>query len=440
MLEPRLASIVGDSRPSVHRPDLVRSPVIPAPRWDLLSSALAVYLLAAVARVHQLFPILNSLKPLLLSSAVALLLYFVVPPSDARRRPGLVLRTRPMLWMIGVLGWAILSIPGALWIGGAFDTAVNTLLKAVLMAVVLAGSVRGLADVERLCAVYFGGIALYSAVILTRFSVGGDAWRLSGLYYYDANDFATIAVSALPIGLYFVLRRGRPVLRAAAGAGLVMTGVAFIWTGSRGGFLAALAVGVYILTAYSTIPFRWRLMATVSGSLLFAATASDTYWDKMQSIVHLREDYNVQSEEGRMAIWGRGLGYMLGHPILGVGAGNFPTAEGTISPQVVRQSTGHGIKWGAAHNTYVQVGAELGIPGLILFLGMLGAAFRGVATIRRRPPSGRPTDPHLRPLAQALTGALIGFSVGAFFLSLAYTDALYLLVALAAGLRRSVTS
>jgi multisubunit Na+/H+ antiporter MnhC subunit len=63
-----------------------------------------------------------------------------------------------------------------------------------------------------------------------------------------------------------------------------------------------------------------------------------------------------------------------------------------------------------------------------------------VATFRPRPPPGSAVDPRLRPLAQALTGALIGFAVGAFFLSLAYTDALYTLVALAAGLRRSATA
>jgi len=402
--------------------------------------ALAVYLLAAVARVHQLFPLLDHFKPLLLSSAFALFIYFLLPTTHPRRRPNLLFRSRPLLWMLGVLAWAVLSIPGALWVGGAFATAANALLKAVLMALVIAGSVRGVADVERLCGVYFGGIALYSAVILARFNVSGAAWRLEGLYYYDANDFATIAVSALPVGLYFALRRGKLLPRVATAIGLVVTGIAFIWTGSRGGFLAALVVGLYFLIGYSTIALRWRVLATVSSVVLFAATASDTYWEKMRSIVHPQQDYNFESQEGRKAIWGRGIGYMLGHPFFGVGAGNFPTAEGTISPRAEVQSRGHGLKCGAAHNSYIQIGAELGIPGLVFFLAMIATAVRSVATFRPRPPPGSAVDPRLRPLAQALTGALIGFAVGAFFLSLAYTDALYTLVALAAGLRRSATA
>ncbi|HKB46702.1 MAG TPA: hypothetical protein VKC57_03335, partial [Ktedonobacterales bacterium] len=43
------------------------------------------------------------------------------------------------------------------------------------------------------------------------------------------------------------------------------------------------------------------------------------------------------------------------------------------------------------------------------------------------------------PLTPALTGSLLGFVVGAFFLSLAYSEMLYTLVALAVGLHK-VTS
>jgi hypothetical protein len=37
-------------------------------------------------------------------------------------------------------------------------------------------------------------------------------------------------------------------------------------------------------------------------------------------------------------------------------------------------------------------------------------------------------------LAQALTASLLGFVIGAFFLSLAYSEMLYMLLALAIGL------
>src|SRR5207247_11224361 len=58
---------------------------------------------------------------------------------------------------------------------------------------------------------------------------------------------------------------------------------------------------------------------------------------------------------------------------------SFPTRrssdlEGTISPLARLQERGRGVRWGAAHNTFIQVGAELGVPGLLLFIGLIATA------------------------------------------------------------------
>ena len=136
-----------------------------------------------------------------------------------------------------------------------------------------------------------------------------------------------------------------------------------------------------------------------------------------------------------MKVWARGVGYMLHHPVFGVGAGNFPVAEGTISPLVKSARPNQGVKWSVSHNSFIQVGAELGLPGLVIFLGILGTAFAELRTLGRigaRRPGARP--PPEAQLAQALTGSLIAFVVGGFFLSLAYRDLLFVLLALVAGL------
>jgi O-antigen ligase len=156
----------------------------------------------------------------------------------------------------------------------------------------------------------------------------------------------------------------------------------------------------------------------------------------MQTIIHPKQDYNLTSEGGRMKIWKRGLGYMVDHPVFGVGMSNFQVAEGTISPLARRQEVGFGVRWGAAHNSFIQVGAELGMPGVLLFLGLIAKAF---LSLRRVVRYARRTSPPVRDvsrLAQSLTAALVGFVVGAFFLSLAYADMLYVLIAFAVGLQK----
>src|SRR5205814_4207040 len=188
--------------------------------------------------------------------------------------------------------WMVLSVSTALRPGNSFDIVFNGFLKTVLMYVVVAGSVRGVRDVERLYLVYLAGAVLYAAVALSRFEVGaGDAWRWGHLYYYDSNDFATYAVTALPFGLYFLHAGRRPLARLFAAAGLVVLTFGFVRSGSRGGFIALAVVVLFITLRPSAIPFRWRLSATTLVTVALLAMASDQYWQEMGTILS-DSDYN----------------------------------------------------------------------------------------------------------------------------------------------------
>jgi len=400
------------------------------PPWDLLLISLAAYVLTAVGRIHQLFGFLMPLHLVLLSSGLAICCY--VATGQRARRLARVLRDPTSRCVLGLALWMAFSIPGALWPGGAFEEFTGEFGKMVGMYVVLVAAIRGFKDVERIAFVYLLAVAIYAAVVLSRFGVGQSEWRLGMLEYYDANDFATLAVVALPLAVYFMVRP-RPLWRRLVSAlALVFLVMAFVWAGSRGGFLALLAVGAFLLLRYRAIGVRWRVLTAALLSLVFAAAASDTYWEKMKTILQPKDDYNITTEEGRIPVWKRGIGYMLENPILGVGAGNFPTAEGTISPRARVAYTGR-WKWSVSHNSYIQVGAELGIPGLLLFLAMFWKAFASLRTVER----GQPRSPPAQ-LAQTLAACLIGYIVGGFFLSLAYRDLLYVLIALTAGLRKGL--
>jgi len=202
------------------------------------------------------------------------------------------------------------------------------------------------------------------------------------------------------------------------------------------GFIALLAVVAFIVLRYTAIALRWRIAATALVALVVVGTASDQYWTQMGTILS-DADYNRTDESGRMQIWRRGVGYMFGNPVFGVGPGNFQAAEGMLSSFAERQQIGVGVRWNAAHNSYVQVGAEMGIPGLMIFLAIIGSAF---GALRRLNQSDAPEDgdEEIRSpaLTNALTASLIGFVVGAYFLSLLYAELFYTLVALAAGLRK----
>src|SRR5260221_14409019 len=401
--------------------------------WDLLLACVAGYILTCVGRVHQLFPMLQVVRAALLTGLLAVVLYVV--DRHPERRVSLVWTGTTKL-MMALLAWAVLSMPWAIVIGDGFDLVFGSLIKVVVMSVVIAGTIRTVQDADRLAAVYLLGATVYGAVVLCRFDVGaGDDWRLGRLYYYDANDFATFAVTAMPFGLYFVQRGRRLRTRLLAVVSLVVLSAAFVHSGSRGGFLALLAMGGFIALRYDAVSVRVRVCALIVVGLVLLGTAREKFWQQMGTIVS-DTDYNHTEESGRIQIWRRGVGYMLGNPVFGVGPGNFSVAEGTLSPFADRQQFGIGVRWYAPHNRFVQVGAELGVPGLGLFVGIIASAF--VALRRSGRGRGERGGPDQVPveLTQALTASLIGYVVGAFFLSLAYAELLYTLIALAVGVQK----
>jgi O-antigen ligase len=117
----------------------------------------------------------------------------------------------------------------------------------------------------------------------------------------------------------------------------------------------------------------------------------------------------------RMAHWQAGWGMFVEYPFLGVGPGNYPVAYDEYYIPPWRDPLGH------AHNYYLNMAAEAGVPGLLALLLVLGMAFRG---LRRRvlaadkalasgdaadEPDRPRLDPPLSPvLARALALGLIG--------------------------------
>jgi len=403
-------------------------------RWDLLLVSIAGYMLTSVGRIHQLFPQLELLHPAVVTGIAAIALY-LHDSNDERRAADLMTPTTKLL--AALLFWMCLAVPLALRPGNSFMVVFDNFVKTALMSFVTAAAVRGIRDVERLAFTYFTAAVVYAAVAIVRFNIGsGDDWRFGHLYYYDSNDFATFAVTAMPLGLYFLHAARRRTTSIAAAAGLVVLVLGFVRSGSRGGFVALALVAVFVVLRYTAIPVRGRAGAMVLIGLALVLSASDQYWRQMSTIL-ADTDYNHTDESGRLQIWRRGIGYMIDQPLLGVGPGNFQVAEGTLSPFAERQRFGIGVRWNAPHNTFIQIGSEAGVPGLLLFVAMLASAFVALARTNcwEQLAAQRLDGSQMTP---ALTAALLGFVAGSIFLSLAYSEMLYTLLALALGMHKVV--
>lgn len=399
--------------------------------WGAARSLLAAALLTYIWRLQDLFPVIDHLKPVTLVTG----LFFIVLFLDRKLQADClaVMRRPPAIFGVVILALATFGIPTSLYPGMSFDIVLKVLLPSVVVAVGIGAATRHELDAYRFSTVHVLGALIFSVVVLARFNVGPDG-RLGDLVYYDANGLGLIVVCALPLAEWCALHSDRRWLRVAGLVALPVFLVTVIKTGSRGAFLGLVTVVAYGIFANRSAPVRRRVGLGLFAAIFLLGFAGTTYWNMMDTILHPTHDYNWvgHSEGGRMDVWKRGIGYMMQHPIAGVGAGAFPVAEGTISALAGQQQYGVGLKWSAAHNSFVQVGAELGFPGLIAFLGFLIVGFR----LARRVVvlSLAVGDRRAAAMGDALAASLLGYAVSGFFLSEGYSALPYSLIGIAIGL------
>lgn len=399
--------------------------------WDGLRIALAAAVLTTVWRVQDLFP---AMAPFMLPTLMLLALgaLMVISPRE-QQRAALVSRTGVMRGLFVLTLLAALSVPTSLWVGLSLTFLVKNVLPAVLLAVAAAAAIYRVADARQVAAIQLAGATLYAIVILTRFEIG-EGGRLGSLVYYDANDLGMLMVCMFPLAIFFLSNAVRIGHRLLAVAALALFLATIAKTGSRGAFIALIAVVLYLLLRYTTVHWGTRL-ATVAGvALLFFFSTGAQYWTTVSTLLEPQKDYNWigNTEGGRMAIWERGINYMKERPLTGVGLNAFPIAEGTISPLADRQMFGRGVKWSAAHSSYIQVGAELGVLALLVFVATLLAALLTAGRLARD--ARARAEPGIAALARAQGAGLVGFMVAGAFLSQAYAPFLFVSLGTIVGL------
>ncbi len=400
-------------------------------RPDLLIGAVAAMGLVYVWRLPVLFPgLLTPLRLGIVTTAIALLAWFDV--SDPLRRWARLKELLPVMLVLGLCVVALAAVPLGIYPSRALRYFRITYTSVVLYFLLTIASVRGRADLERLMSMHLVGAVIFS--LFATWKSFGSGGRLSGVRAYDPNDFALLLVCTIPLAVYFMRPGVKLLTRVLAGLALVFFVVTLVRTGSRGGFLGFIAVMVYLLFRFKGLSLRVRMGALTIALLTLGLAGSDRYWALIGTIRNPDEDYNFTEQGGRVAVWKRGIGYMLDRPIAGAGLGTFGVIEGQSTLNRARAREGKGWVAVAAHNSFVQVGAELGVTGLLLFLGLIVVSFRACSW--RAPPRATAEQKTEQALARSLAGALVGYCVAGFFLSQAYSAYAYSILGMIAALMK----
>jgi O-antigen ligase len=224
--------------------------------------------------------------------------------------------------------------------------------------------------------------------------------------YTDPNALASYFALLIPIALGLAARETVSRARMLWLTGIALIGVALVMTAGRAGLLGACAgVGVWLALALGLRldrddpwPFvrqHFRKMVygvAIAGAVtLFALVAIGTAFDirhhHQNTYLHtwlftfnLRQPLDA-IVKGRFANWHTAALMVHDHPIFGIGIGRVFRLFANYNRFVGGAPEGARL---SAHNTFLNVAAEMGVVGLLAFLTLLGVAFAvAIRTLRR---------------------------------------------------------
>jgi O-antigen ligase len=408
---------------------------------DPLRVALFILVVLSVSRLHQHLTSLARVRPLLLLVAFTGMYAFLNPKKIASTN----LQLKPARLVMAVAIWACLSAPFGISLGGSGAFILNEFSKTLLLCFLLMVAIRGPRDLLTIVWSYVIGCAVLSYFALFVFgltkSADSDVARLSGGATFDANDMGLVLLIGLALSL-LTFQTSQKLGKIVSGVTMLGIGGALARSGSRGAFVGLIAFGLALLVMLRSVPITKRLGFMLVTLFALAIAAPPGYWQQMATIATPTKDYNWDATDGRRAVAERGLGYMLGYPIFGLGIQNFWRAECLMSEKAVNRVMGTGIRCTPPHNSYVQAGAETGIPGLILWCTLVFSGITGANKVRRRLPRewerGDPEERFLYLSSMYLPLAMITFAVTSFFLTFAWIDMVYMITAMITGFYASV--
>lgn len=402
---------------------------IPSPRSlalrypQALGYCVAVYFLIALGRAHEIIP---QLQPLRLGILGALVTAFMAFRYFRRADFNALLSTTPGKGLIVATLFAALTIPTGIWPKASFDYLVKVHYNALLVFTCAA-----LAFMDRRTMRWIVLPLVIDVMLAGAASIRAPAGRFEIGNTYDANETAAFFVMCIPWGIYLlVTEKGWPRWVGLASIPMCLIGV--LKTGSRGGLLGVAAMVpflVYLSPPKKRGPF---ILAVIVGGLGTMLSMGEQATYRLLKSFDTQE-YNYTTEDGRVEVWKRGLGYIAHAPLQGVGMDGFGYKE-----LASKTDKGFGVRQTAAHNMYIQVAAELGLVGFGGFLAMLfgGLQIAGKVRVRMKKQFEAYHDPEaFREMLRAAMAQVSLYSLmcTGFFLSIGYSSMLYFAVGAACG-------
>lgn len=211
--------------------------------------------------------------------------------------------------------------------------------------------------------------------------------------YINRNHFAGLLEMILPFAVCLAFyeaekrtlshpRRGRPSGKADQTISIVSLWLAvavvlvasLVFSRSRMGLLAAIAS---LIVMFSLSALQRRMVPVTIGFALLILSLGLAGWIGLRPALTRFENLAQEmpgQQATRLSIWPGTLELIAEHPLMGNGLGTFPVAYTPYQTSFVTKFVNH------AHNDYLELASDLGIPAALVLFGsvvwVLGGAMR----------------------------------------------------------------
>ncbi len=226
-------------------------------------------------------------------------------------------------------------------------------------------------------------VALAVVTLLFAAARGVPRGGVTDIFFYNKNSIASFMSMGLPVvAARFLFKASPHRLRWVMLALLLI--VALLLTGSRGAWIGTIvALGVLTGLKNKASLTRYIAVGVIALIALNSLLPSD-----LTRISDISESYSATLSSptanadvggtvlSRLVLWRDALKIIAAHPYLGVGVGGYISFDSYGGNTINFNSTD-------PHNSFLYMWAELGTPGLIIFVWLLASILRSANAARR---------------------------------------------------------
>lgn len=386
---------------------------------------LVLYTIIIYIRPADFFPILSLLH---LARVLAIVTLLSLIFAQIGQRKYLWHKNRQLLLLSILIFVALISVFTSIWKSNSLEAFID-FLKIYIIFILIINLIDNVKKLKFLIwTMIISGLTL-SILGIKNWLLGVnvfDGVRMGGIgkgMFTDPNYFALGLIVLLPF-VYFLLFEQGGIKRILLFSTFIIFLAGIALTYSRGGFFG-LSVVLFLLFLYSPVRIKIVYLLIVL-CLFFSFALPKQYLERAHtSLTEYKSDPSIVS---RIDAWKAGMNMMIHRP-LGVGIGNF--GEGFVKYRLLGSLDLAGLRR-AAHNSFIQIGAELGIAGLVIYAALFFTSFTALRIKKKTNIFRNKISKELRSiylLSLATKVSLIGFMISGFFLSLAYCWSVYYLFA-----------